>query len=109
MAWRLSIRRTGTALVSTPDDPGSKGRCLAPPERRRGAGRLERTVPFLFSMSGETLDVGVDTRAPAGSYPHRFAFSGTIDRIEIELHPQLEERHEQELRDGQMRGALASQ
>ena len=39
-------------------------------------GRLERTVPFLFSMSGETLDVGVDTGAPAGPYPHRFPFTG---------------------------------
>ena len=52
-------------------------------------GRLERTVPFLFSMSGETLDVGVDTGAPAGPYPHRFPFTGGIDRIDIELRPAL--------------------
>ena len=50
-------------------------------------GRLERTVPFLFSMSGETLDVGVDTGAPVGPYPHRFPFTGTIERIEISTSP----------------------
>jgi arylsulfatase len=72
-------------------------------------GRLERTVPFLFSMSGETLDVGVDTGAPVGPYPPRFPFTGTIDRIEIELHPRLDERRQRELLDGQIRGALASQ
>ena len=72
-------------------------------------GRLERTVPFLFSMSGETLDVGVDTGAPVGPYPRRFPFTGTIDRIEIELHRGLDERQQRELLDGQIRGALASQ
>ena len=28
------------------------------------SGRIERTVPFRFSMSGETLDVGTDTGSP---------------------------------------------
>ena len=28
--------------------------------------RLERTVPIVFSMSGETFDVGCDTGAPVG-------------------------------------------
>lgn len=30
-------------------------------ERNVAHGRIERTVPFRFSMSGETLDVGTDT------------------------------------------------
>jgi arylsulfatase len=72
------------------------------------SGRLERTVPFLFSMSGETLDVGVDTGAPAGPYPHRFPFTGTIERIDIELHPALDAAQRQQVVDGQARGALAS-
>ena len=72
-------------------------------------GRIERTVPFLFSMSGETLDVGVDTGAPAGPYPPRFPFTGGIDRIEIELQPALTAAQRGEEQDGQARGALASQ
>jgi arylsulfatase len=73
------------------------------------SGRVERTVPFLFSMSGETLDVGVDTGAPVGPYPHRFAFTGTIERVDIELRPALDAAHRQQVRDGQVRGAIASQ
>ena len=73
------------------------------------AGRLERTVPFLFSMSGETLDVGVDTGAPVGPYPHRFPFTGTIDRIEISTQPELDEASDEQVRDGQRRAAMASQ
>jgi len=74
-----------------------------------GQGRLERTVPFLFSMSGETLDVGVDTGAPAGPYTGRFPFTGRIDRIEIETRPALTADERQQLADGQARGALAGQ
>ena len=77
--------------------------------REVAGGRLERTVPFLFSMSGETLDVGVDTGSPAGPYPHRFPFTGRIHRIEIELGPALDSSHRAEEREGQARAALASQ
>jgi arylsulfatase len=72
-------------------------------------GRLDRTVPFLFSMSGETLDVGVDTGAPAGPYPHRFPFTGQIDRIDIELRPALTDVQREQVHDGQARAALAGQ
>jgi arylsulfatase A-like enzyme len=73
------------------------------------SGRLERTVPFLFSMSGETLDVGVDTGAPAGPYPHRFPFTGTIERIEITTRPGLDAASTEQVREGQQRAAMASQ
>jgi arylsulfatase A-like enzyme len=73
------------------------------------SGRLENTVPFIFSMSGETLDVGVDTGSPAGPYADHFRFAGSIDRVEIDLMPELDAQERQEQRDGQMRGALASQ
>ena len=49
--------------------------------------RVERTVPIVFSISGETFDVGIDTGAPVGDYPHGFAFSGgriidvTLERL----------------------------
>jgi hypothetical protein len=64
---------------------------------------------FAFSMSGETLDVGLDAGAPVGPYPHRFAFSGTIQRIEIDLHPAPDVAHRGALHEGQARGALATQ
>ena len=54
-----------------------------------GSGRIERTVPYLFSMSGETLDVGIDTGSAVGPYDQRFPFTGTIEKIEIELRPAL--------------------
>ncbi len=51
------------------------------------SGRIERTVPFRFSMSGETLDVGVDTGSPVAPYGHAFRFTGRIDRIDVSVRP----------------------
>lgn len=50
-------------------------------------GRAERTVPFRFSMSGETLDVGVDTGSPVVPYGQDFRFSGRINRIDATVSP----------------------
>jgi arylsulfatase len=47
-------------------------------------GRIERTVPLLFSCD-ETFDVGTDTGSPVGLYPTDFAFTGTIKNVQIEL------------------------
>ena len=52
-------------------------------------------------MSGETLDVGIDTGAPVGPYPHRFPFTGTIDRVDIELDPAPDRTHGEAFEDGQ--------
>jgi hypothetical protein len=46
---------------------------------------------------------------PVGRYTHRFPFTGEIDRIEIELRPELTEPHHREVADGQFGAALASQ
>ncbi|MHA7652464.1 arylsulfatase [Mycobacterium sp. ML4] len=56
-------------------------------DRAVAHGRVERTVPFRFSMSGETLDVGVDTGSPVARYGHNFRFTGRIDRIEASVDP----------------------
>lgn len=72
-------------------------------------GRIERTVPFIFSMSGETMDVGIDTCSPAGPYPHHFAFTGTLHRIEIDLRSELTADEHDAVADGQVRGALRQQ
>ena len=46
--------------------------------------RIERTVPIVFSMSGETFDVGVDTGSPVGDYPHQFACTAVIHSVTLE-------------------------
>lgn len=69
-------------------------------------GRVDQTVPFLFSMSGETLDVGMDTGTPVGNYPNEFGFTGTIERIDVTLHPQMLHA---DITRGQLRGALGTQ
>ena len=46
--------------------------------------RLERTVPIVFSMSGETFDVGVDTGAAVGPYPHGFRCTAEIVGVTLE-------------------------
>ena len=46
--------------------------------------RIERTVPVVFSMSGETFDVGVDTGSPVGPYPHQFACTVPIIGVTLE-------------------------
>ena len=46
--------------------------------------RIGRTVPIVFSISGETFDVGIDTGAPVGPYPHGFACTATIHSVTLE-------------------------
>ena len=46
--------------------------------------RIERTVPLVFSMSGETFDVGIDTGSPVGNYPHGFTFNAEIHGVTLE-------------------------
>ncbi|MGB1724646.1 MAG: arylsulfatase, partial [Ilumatobacteraceae bacterium] len=45
--------------------------------------RLERTVPIVFSMSGETFDVGCDTGAPVGPYGHGGVCSADITGVTL--------------------------
>ncbi len=71
--------------------------------------RIDHTVPFVFSMSGETLDVGIDTGSPVGPYETEFPFNGDISRIEIDLDPTLSSQHREQQADGQFRAAVSSQ
>lgn len=66
-------------------------------------------MPFVFSMSGETLDVGIDTGSPVGPYKAEFPCNGDTDRIEIDLHPELSPQHREQQADGQFRAAISSQ
>jgi len=67
--------------------PGNGGTAkLAVNGEQVAEGRIERTVPFVFSMSGETMDVGIDTGAPVAPYPiHEFPFTGKIEKVDIEV------------------------
>jgi len=70
-------------------------------------GRIEATVPFIFSMSGETMDVGIDSCSPAGPYPAQFPFTGRIEKINVELYPKLSADSHADFEAGLFRGALA--
>ena len=77
-------------------------------------GRIEKTVPFVFSMSGETMDVGIDTGAPVAPYPHHeFPFNGTIQKVDIEVESVLagipEDKLNELLGTGLAQAAKASQ
>ncbi|WP_373142828.1 arylsulfatase [Mycobacterium marinum] len=72
------------------------------------SGRVEQTVPFRFSMSGETLDVGLDTGSPVAPYEHGFPFTGRIDRIDASVSPRPADLAAA-LSDIEMRAALGSQ
>jgi arylsulfatase len=72
-------------------------------------GRIEKTVPFLFSMSGETFDVGEDTGAPVGPYEHGFPFSSTIHKIRIELRSEHAAGLHQAVQQGRVEAALRGQ
>ena len=56
--------------------------------KKIAGGRLERTVPVQFSI-GEGLDIGMDGGSPVDfTYEMPFAFTGTIEKVAIELKPQ---------------------
>ncbi len=71
-------------------------------------GRIERTVPFRFSMSGETLDVGTDSGSPVAPYGHAFRCTGRIERIDVTVHPQSADLASA-IAEAELRAALAAQ
>jgi len=59
--------------------------------KKVAAGRLERTIPIQFSL-GEGLDIGMDIGSPIDfTYDLPFAFTGTIEKVEIDLVPEPEQ------------------
>ena len=97
--------------VSGPDPlPAGAHELLVQYDHDVDSARVERTVPIVFSMSGETFDVGVDTGAPVGDYPHGFAFTGgrvvdvTLERL---VDPDAATR--KAMRDGELQAGLRTQ
>lgn len=73
------------------------------------AARLERTVPVVFSMSGETFDVGLDSGAPVGPYPHVYPFTATIRSVTLERLSDLSAADREDLSRREFRASLSSQ
>jgi hypothetical protein len=72
-------------------------------------GRIDKTVPFIFSMSGETFDIGEDTGAPVGPYESGFPFTGTIKKVTIALRSAHDEPALQAMHAGHVDAAMKAQ
>ncbi|MGA0878130.1 MAG: arylsulfatase [Ilumatobacteraceae bacterium] len=71
--------------------------------------RIDRTIPVVFSMSGETFDVGMDTGSPVGPYPHVFACTARIGNVTLERLSELSKEDRQRLADYEFRASVSSQ
>ena len=71
--------------------------------------RLDRTVPIIFSMSGETFEVGVDTGAPVGPYPHGFPCTAEIIGVTLERLRRPDAATRAAMADGAINAALRTQ
>ena len=72
-------------------------------------GRIEKTVPLVFSMSGETFDVGVDTGSPVGPYPHNYECTAQIIGVTLEKLDQPPREILEKMREGEFRASLSTQ
>ena len=73
------------------------------------AGRIDKTVPIVFSISGETFDIGLDTGSPVGPYPHGFAFTGSISGVTLERLDAPSPATAEAVRAGLLQAGLRSQ
>ncbi len=71
--------------------------------------RVERTVPIVFSMSGETFDVGVDTGAPVGPYEHGFPCTADIHGVTLERLDDPDRATADRMRAGERTAAMRTQ
>jgi arylsulfatase len=71
--------------------------------------RVERTVPIIFSISGETFDVGVDTGAPVGPYEHGFECTAEIHGVTLERLVDPDRATGDRMREGERTAALRAQ
>ncbi|MEY3691469.1 MAG: hypothetical protein RJB57_1125 [Actinomycetota bacterium] len=74
-----------------------------------GAVRKNRTVPVIFSISGETFDVGMDTGVPVGDYPMINRFTGTIHGVTLERLSEPSPGIRALIEDAEFRASLAVQ
>ncbi len=72
-------------------------------------GRIERTVPIVYSISGETFDVGVDTGAPVGPYESGFPFTGEITEVILERISNPDKKTKKKMKEGIIQSGLSAQ
>jgi len=85
-------QREVTLLFDSDGGFGAGGTAtLAVDGRVVGQARLERTVPVVFAMGGESFDVGTDTGSPVGPYPHGFDCTATIHSVTVEVLSEVDE------------------
>ncbi|NBW91791.1 MAG: arylsulfatase, partial [Actinobacteria bacterium] len=77
--------------------------------RTAGSMRIEKTVPLVYSMSGETFDIGVDTGSPVGNYPHLFTCTADIIGVTIERLDEPSAATKQKMREGEFRASISTQ
>jgi len=77
--------------------------------RSVGHTRVERSVPVIFSISGETFDIGLDTGAPVGEYPHINRFAGRIHGVTLERLSEPPPHVRALIEDAEFRASLAVQ
>ena len=87
---------------------GGGNLALAIDEEIVATGHLEATIPLVYSMSGETFDVGRDTGSPVGPYPHEFPFTGTVVAVTLERLNEPSPDVATAVRDGLHRAAIAA-
>ncbi|NBR67031.1 MAG: arylsulfatase [Actinobacteria bacterium] len=71
--------------------------------------RVEKSVPVIFSISGETFDVGMDSGAAVGDYPHVYRFNGTIHGVTLERLSEPPPEVRALIEDAEFRASLAVQ
>jgi arylsulfatase len=71
--------------------------------------RIERSVPVIFSISGETFDVGLDSGAAVGDYPHIYRFTGKIHGVTLERLSEPSAHVKELIADAEFRASLAVQ
>jgi hypothetical protein len=71
--------------------------------------RIDKTVPLVYSMSGETFEVGVDTGSPVGPYPHGFDCTAKIHSVVVERLDEPPAEIKQKMREGEFRASLSTQ
>jgi arylsulfatase len=74
-----------------------------------GHTRVEKSVPIVFSMSGESFDIGMDTGAPVGNYPHVYRFTGKIHGVTLERLSEPSPEIAAKIADGEFLASLATQ
>ena len=73
------------------------------------SGRIEKTVPLVFSMSGETFDIGIDTGSPVGPYPHNYECTAQIIGVTLEKLDEPPKEIQDKMREGEFRASLSTQ